>query len=84
MFLGAPFALAACSMEPARRFPEGEIVGQSGLRFERDNVDQLAGHLDRLLSDVSLRKEYGLKARARALEFTWDRAWRQLRSLIDV
>ncbi|HYJ90284.1 MAG TPA: NAD(P)-binding protein, partial [Pyrinomonadaceae bacterium] len=29
MFLGAPFALAACSMEPARRFPEGEIVGQS-------------------------------------------------------
>ena len=28
-FLGAPFALAACSMEPARRLPEGEIVGQS-------------------------------------------------------
>jgi len=29
MFLGAPFATAACSMEPARRFPEGEIIGQS-------------------------------------------------------
>ena len=28
-FLGAPFALAACSMEPSRKFPEGEIVGQS-------------------------------------------------------
>ena len=28
-FLGAPFALAACSSESSSRFPEGEIVGQS-------------------------------------------------------
>lgn len=28
-FLGAPFALAACRDTSARRFPEGEIVGQS-------------------------------------------------------
>ena len=28
-FLGAPFAMAACRNGAARRFPEGEIVGQS-------------------------------------------------------
>jgi len=28
-FLGAPFALAACGLEQSRKFPEGEIVGQS-------------------------------------------------------
>jgi len=29
LFLGAPFAMAACRLGGARRFPEGEIVGQS-------------------------------------------------------
>jgi hypothetical protein len=29
IFLGAPFALAACELSDPRRFPEGEIVGQS-------------------------------------------------------
>jgi NAD(P)-binding Rossmann-like domain len=28
-FLGLPFAAAACEMSPSRRFPDGEIVGQS-------------------------------------------------------
>ena len=29
IFLGAPFAFAACELGESRRFPEGEIVGQS-------------------------------------------------------
>ena len=29
MFLGAPFALAACQLGGSRKFPEGEIVGQN-------------------------------------------------------
>src|SRR4051812_36750000 len=29
IFLGAPFALAACDLSEKRRFPDGEIVGQS-------------------------------------------------------
>src|SRR3954452_5962606 len=29
VFLGTPFALAACGSNIARKFPEGEIVGQS-------------------------------------------------------
>lgn len=29
LFLGAPFAMAACTETPAHRFPEGEIVGQT-------------------------------------------------------
>ena len=29
LFLGAPFAMAACELGESRRFPEGEIVGQS-------------------------------------------------------
>jgi glycosyltransferase involved in cell wall biosynthesis len=83
-----PFGLAtlegmACGLPTVAANVGGipEIVAQSGLLFERDNVDQLAAHLDRLLSDAGLREEYGRKARARALEFNWHRAWERLLEL---
>lgn len=59
-----------------------EIIAEAGFLFERDDVDALAGHLERLVCDAPLRAEYGQRARARAEWFTWDRTWAQLRSLL--
>jgi glycosyltransferase involved in cell wall biosynthesis len=61
-----------------------EIVGDSGLLFERDDVDGLAAHLARLLADPGLRADYGRLARARAEKFTWDETWARLGYLTGV
>jgi len=85
-----PFGLAtvegmACGLPTVAANVGGipEIVGECGFLFERDDVDQLAAHLDRLLSDADLREEYGKLGRERALCFTWDRVWSRLVELID-
>ncbi len=59
-----------------------EIIADAGFLFERDDVDALAGHLERLVCDEPLRAEYGRRARKRAEWFTWDRTWTQLRALM--
>ncbi len=61
-----------------------EIVGDAGLLFERGDAGGLAAHLERLVCDTPLRREYGRLARQRAAEFTWKRSWKRLRSLIGV
>jgi glycosyltransferase involved in cell wall biosynthesis len=60
-----------------------EVVGDAGLLFERDSVDELAGCLSALVKSSSLRTEYAAKARARAKEFTWQRTWTALRGAVD-
>jgi glycosyltransferase involved in cell wall biosynthesis len=59
-----------------------EIIADAGLLFERGDADGLAAHLERLICDDALRADYGRRARARAREFTWDRAWARLRPLV--
>ena len=59
-----------------------EIIGDAGLLFERGDADGLAAHLERLVCDAPLRREYGRQARERVQEFTWDRAWARLRPLV--
>lgn len=59
-----------------------EVVGDAGLLFERDNADDLARQLGRLVADPALRVRYAHLARARALEFPWERTWQRLRSLL--
>ena len=59
-----------------------EIAGDACLLFERENVEQLAGHLERLITDENLRRQYALMARKRAEEFTWDRTWRQIKTML--
>jgi glycosyltransferase involved in cell wall biosynthesis len=61
-----------------------EIVGDAGFLFERDSVEELAGHLYELVVDGNLRKTMGLKARERAEKFTWDIAWQGLKRLIKM
>ncbi len=52
-----------------------EVVGDAGLLFERDSVTGLAGHLERLLASVALRRDLAARARARAQSFTWEKTF---------
>ena len=58
-----------------------EIIGDDGFLFERDNAEELAGYLERLVCDASLRLGHGRRARRRAEEFPWERTWRRLTGL---
>lgn len=57
-----------------------EVVGDAALLFERDNADELAKHLQSLIEDVALRREYARRARQRAEQFTWQRTWSCLKT----
>jgi glycosyltransferase involved in cell wall biosynthesis len=48
-----------------------EIVvdSQTGFRFEPNNADALAAALGKLLADPEMRKTFGEKGRARAIEY---------------
>jgi glycosyltransferase involved in cell wall biosynthesis len=52
-----------------------ELVGNAGLLFERDSVEELTNHLYELVTNRDLRRDLGKKARARAQEFSWSRTW---------
>lgn len=58
-----------------------EVLGDAGLLFERDNVEELSDHLYALVSDEELRQEYSTKARERALGFSWNQTWRATKAL---
>jgi len=52
-----------------------EILGDSGMLFQRDNVLELAERLKMLITDVARRRHYALLARKRAEAFTWAACW---------
>jgi glycosyltransferase involved in cell wall biosynthesis len=58
-----------------------ELIGDAGLLFERDSVEELAGHLYDLVTNRELRRDLGRKARARAQEFSWSRTWNSFSEL---
>jgi len=59
-----------------------EVLGDTGLLFERDDVPGLAAHLKTLLNDETLRQEYSGKGPERASELTWEHAWAQLSKIL--
>ena len=61
-----------------------EVLGDAGLLFARDSVEELAAHLEKLLADPALRADLGSRARARALTFPWMRTWETLRAGIGL
>ena len=61
-----------------------EIIGKDGFLFGRDNADELAGQLERLVCDAPLRLEYGRRARRRAQEFPWERTWNRISTLLGL
>ncbi len=61
-----------------------EAVTGAGLLFERDDLAALTGHLASLIQDRELRNKFGVRARTRALEFTWMHIWHRVRQLAKV
>ena len=59
-----------------------EILGESGLLFERDNVEHLSEQLRFLIQNPTQRTEFGCKARRRSEGFTWVRCWKEFSKLI--
>jgi glycosyltransferase involved in cell wall biosynthesis len=55
-----------------------EVVGDAGLMVEPIDVEGLAAEMGRVLGDSDLRREMVQRGLARAREFTWERAARQL------
>lgn len=55
-----------------------EVVGDAGLLFERENVDELTGKLRELVIDSPRRRELGLSGRRQAQQFSWERSWSEL------
>lgn len=55
-----------------------EVLRESGLFFEADNVEDLASKLRALLRDPRLVINLGAKARMRALELNWHGTWMAL------
>lgn len=66
MSCGVPVVASARSSIP-------EVVGDSGLLVDPDDVVAVAGALDRLLRDYEFRRELGLKAQSHASLFSWQR-----------
>lgn len=58
-----------------------QVVGNAGLLFQRENVDELASHLYSLITDERLCRSWGQAARARAEEMSWTATWRRLGEL---
>lgn len=59
-----------------------EVLGESGLLFDRDNVEHLSEQLRFLIQNPAQRTEFGWKARRRSEGFTWVRCWKEFSKLI--
>lgn len=66
MAAGLPIA---CSSVP----PMPEVLGDAGIYFDPEKVDQIASALKRLMCDPELRGELAQKAYERAEQFAWKR-----------
>jgi glycosyltransferase involved in cell wall biosynthesis len=80
-----PFGLTvleglACGLPSivSRRGGIPEAAGDAALYFDPPDVDQLADQLGKFLSERRLRQDWSRRARARALEMTWEHSYGQL------
>jgi len=60
-----------------------EIIGEDGLLFERDRIDELADHLERLINRGDDRRDFARRARARAEQFSWANTWNGLCRVLE-
>jgi len=67
---GVPAVVGAAGALP-------ELALGAAITVKPDDVDAIAGALERLLSDEKLRAKLGEEGRLRAASFTWDRAAEQ-------
>jgi glycosyltransferase involved in cell wall biosynthesis len=70
MSRGVPAVVGAAGALP-------DLALGAAISVKPDDVDAIAGALERLLSDAQLRLKLGEEGRRRAADFTWDRAAEQ-------
>lgn len=70
MHYGTPVLVSNTSSIP-------EVVGNAGMYFDPNSVDDIAEKMDCMLNDSILRKEYGQKGIAREKIFSWDKCARE-------
>ena len=58
-----------------------EIIADAGFLFAREDAADLADKLRPLLQNGELRRQYGARARQRALEFSWANTWQGLKKV---
>jgi len=74
---GLPLLEAMSRGVPAVIGAEGalpELAPGAAIAVNPEDVDAIAGGLERLLADAQLRQKLGEEGKRRAAEFTWDRA----------
>ncbi len=71
MACGVPVVCSGVSSLP-------EVAGDAALLVDPEDEDGLRGAMERALEDEGLRREMAARGRARAAQFTWERAARQL------
>ncbi len=70
MACGAPVVCSNTSSLP-------EVVGEAAVLFDPRDVGEIAGAIERVVSDVALRDELRAKGIAQAAKFSWERAARE-------
>lgn len=82
--LTLPEALAAgLPVVASRRGGLPEVGQDAALWFSPPDVEGLAGHLAHLLDDSSARELWGARARARALQISWERQYEIFRAALE-
>jgi len=51
-----------------------ELAGGTAVEVDPEDVEAIAGAIEKVLSDSPLRKKLGESGKKRAAAFTWDRA----------
>jgi len=77
MACGVPVVCSGVSSLP-------EVAGDAALLVDPEDEDGLMGAMRRALEDEGLRREMMARGRARAAEFTWERAAQQLLGVFGV
>jgi alpha-1,3-rhamnosyl/mannosyltransferase len=70
MAMGCPIAASNATSIP-------EVVGDAGLLFNPEDVEEMSVKILQILDDSSLRNRLIEKGRSRAADFTWEKAARQ-------
>jgi glycosyltransferase involved in cell wall biosynthesis len=76
MACGVPVACSDVSSLP-------EVVGESGVRFDPENVESIASTISRILNDEALQKTLRTEGLQRARDFSWEICARKTLNVLE-
>ena len=72
-----------CPVIALRNSSLPEVVGDAGVLLERADVDLLAGHIERLMTDDRAVADLSRRGRAHAVRFSWKETARRTRDVYE-